>query len=72
VVRESVDYFRQNLRFESWDLPSAAAIPDAPPATRTCPECGTPCPDDATTCPACGTELGPPDAEAAAASTAPG
>jgi predicted PurR-regulated permease PerM len=72
VVRESVDYFRQNLRFESWDLPSAATIPDAPPGGRTCPECGTPCPQDATTCPACGTELGGPDAEAAAASTAPG
>jgi len=73
VVRESVDYFRQNLRFESWDLPSAAEIPDAPPASRRpCPECGTPCPEDATTCPACGTELGGPDAEAAAASTAPG
>jgi len=73
VMRESVDYFRQNLRFESWDLPSAAEIPDAPPATqRPCPECGTPCPEDATTCQACGTELGGPDAEAAAASTAPG
>jgi predicted PurR-regulated permease PerM len=73
VVRESVDYFRQNLRFESWDLPSAAEIPDAPPAgRRPCPECGTPCPEDATTCPACGTELGGPDAEAAAASSAPG
>jgi predicted PurR-regulated permease PerM len=73
VVRESVDYFRQNLRFEPWDLPSAAEIPDAPPASRRpCPECGTPCPEEATTCPACGTELGGPDAEAAAASTAPG
>jgi len=73
VVRESVDYFRQNLRFESWDLPSAAEIPDAlPVARRPCSECGNPCPEDATTCPACGTELGPPDAEAAAASTAPG
>jgi putative heme transporter len=75
VVRESVDYFRQNLRFESWDLPSAATIPDAPVGgieLRTCPECGTPCPENATTCAACGTELGPPDAEAAAASTAPG
>jgi predicted PurR-regulated permease PerM len=73
VVRESIDYFRSNLRFESWDLPSAAAIPDAlPAARRPCPECGTPCPEDATTCPACGTELGGPDAEAAAASTAPG
>jgi putative heme transporter len=73
VLRESVDYCRQNLRFESWDLPSAAEIPDAlPVARRACPECGNPCPEDATTCPACGTELGPPDAEAAAASTAPG
>ncbi|HEX5622039.1 MAG TPA: AI-2E family transporter [Solirubrobacteraceae bacterium] len=73
VLRESVDYFRQNLRFEPWDLPSAAEIPDAPPASRRpCPECGTPCPEDATACPACGTELGGPDAEAAAASTAPG
>jgi putative heme transporter len=73
VLRESVDYFRQNMRFESWDLPSAAEIPDALPApTRPCPECGRPCPEDATTCPACGTELGGPDAEAAAASSAPG
>src|SRR5215216_7370380 len=73
VVCESVDYFRQNLRFEAWDLPSAAEIPDAlPAARRPCPECGAPCPEDAATCPACGTELGGPDAEAAAASTAPG
>jgi predicted PurR-regulated permease PerM len=74
IVRESVDYFRQNLRFEHWDLPSAAAlVPDALPAShRPCPECGAPCPETATTCPACGTELGGPDAEAAAASTAPG
>src|SRR5215213_7813630 len=73
IVRESVDYFRQNLRFEPWDLPSAAEVPDAlPAARRPCPECGAPCPEDAATCPACGTELGGPDAEAAAASTAPG
>ena len=73
VVRASVDYFRENLRFEPWDLPSAAEIPDTPPQSRRpCPECGTPCPEDATRCPACGTELGGPDAEAAAASTAPG
>jgi putative heme transporter len=73
IVRESVDYFRQNLRFESWDLPSAAELRAAtPPPGRPCPECGTPCPEGVTTCPACGTELGGPDAEAAAASTAPG
>lgn len=37
-----------------------------------CPECGAPRPAGATACPACGTELGEPDGEAAAASTAPG
>jgi predicted PurR-regulated permease PerM len=74
ILRESFDYFRQNLRFEPWDLPAAAPpVPDAPPASqRTCPECGEPCPAGAGECPACGTELGGPDAEAAAASTAPG
>jgi predicted PurR-regulated permease PerM len=75
VIRESVDYFRQNLRFESWDLPtSKAAERFELPVThvRPCPECGAPCTDADTTCPSCGTELGGPDAEAAAASTAPG
>jgi putative heme transporter len=74
IVRESVDYFRHNFTFERWDLPSAAEpVPDAlPPATRACPECGARCSERATTCPSCGTELGGPDAEAAAASTAPG
>jgi putative heme transporter len=74
IARESVDYFRQNLRFESWDLPSAAEpMPDAlPEPTRPCPECGAQVPESATTCPSCGTELGGPDAEAAATSTAPG
>src|SRR3954451_6331964 len=75
VLRESLDYFRQNLRFESWDLPTAAA-PDRYelPVThvRPCPECGAPCTDADATCPSCGTELGGPDAEAPAASTAPG
>ena len=57
--------------FEPWDLPSAAEpVPDALP--RRCPECGAPCPERATECPACGTELGGPDAEAAATSSAPG
>jgi predicted PurR-regulated permease PerM len=75
VVRESVDYFRQNLRFEPWDLPSASEAERYElPLTyvRPCPECGAPCTDADTTCPSCGTELGGPDAEAAAASTAPG
>src|SRR3954468_24499017 len=75
VLRESLDYFRQNLQFESWDLPTAAE-PDRfeLPVThvRPCPECGAPCTDADATCPSCGTELGGPDAEAAAASTAPG
>ncbi len=74
IVRESVDYFRHNFTFDRWDLPSAAdPVPDAlPDARRECPECGTDCPEGAKTCPSCGTELGGPDAEAAAASTAPG
>jgi predicted PurR-regulated permease PerM len=71
MVRESVVYFRRHYRFEQWDLQSATdASPDAPP--RHCPECGAPCPEQATECPACGTELGGPDAEAAATSSAPG
>jgi predicted PurR-regulated permease PerM len=75
VIRESVDYFRQNLRFESWDLPTSKEPERFElPVThvRPCPECGAPCTDADTTCPSCGTELGGPDAEAAAASTAPG
>ena len=72
--RETFDYARQNLVFERWDLPSAAEpVPDAPPEPhRLCPECGAPCPERATECPACGTELGGPDAEATATSSAPG
>ena len=71
IVRESVVYFRRHYRFERWDLPSAAEpVPDSLP--RRCPECGAACPERATECPACGTELGGPDAEAAATSSAPG
>jgi predicted PurR-regulated permease PerM len=70
IMRESFDYFRRHYRFDRWDLPSAAEpVPDVPP--RQCPECGAPCPERATECPSCGTELGGPDAEAAAASSAP-
>src|ERR671925_1933200 len=73
ILRETVVYFRGHLRFERWDLPSAAEpVPDTPPEPeRRCPECGARCPESATQCPACGTELGGPDAEAAAASAAP-
>jgi predicted PurR-regulated permease PerM len=67
IARETVVYFRRHYRFDAWDLPSAT---DAP--ARTCPECGAPCPAQATECPSCGTELGEADAEAAAASSAPG
>jgi predicted PurR-regulated permease PerM len=73
-LRETWDYAKQNLVLERWDLPNAAEpVPDAPPEPRrVCPECGSSAPASATECPACGTELGGPDAEAAAASTAPG
>jgi putative heme transporter len=66
IARETVVYFRRHYRFDAWDLPSAT---DAP--VRICPECGARSPEQATECPACGTELGGPDAEAAAASSAP-
>jgi putative heme transporter len=74
IVRESVVYFRLHYRFDRWDLPSAAEpVPDAlPEPSRRCPECGAAVPERADACPACGTELGGPDAEAAAASSAPG
>jgi predicted PurR-regulated permease PerM len=67
IARETVVYFRRHYRFDAWDLPSAT---DAP--ARVCPECGARVAEAATECPACGTELGGPDAEAAAASSAPG
>ncbi len=76
IVRESVDYFRTNFTFERWDLPSASRADGEerppPPAERECPECGARCPEGATTCPSCDTELSGAEAEAAAASTAPG
>jgi putative heme transporter len=75
ILRESVVYFRRHLVFERWDLP--AVPPSAPtpagtaPAADRCPECGAPRAPDESVCRACGTELGAPDAEAAAASAAP-
>jgi predicted PurR-regulated permease PerM len=88
IVRESVVYFRRHLVFEGWDLPAVApaatdagGAPEAlraPPAHDAgeiegrCPECGAERRPGASTCPACGTELGEPDGEAAAASSAPG
>jgi hypothetical protein len=74
ILRESVDYFRRHYVFDRWDLPSAAeSVPDAlPEPARRCPECGSALPDRADACPSCGTELGGPDAQAAAASSAPG
>jgi predicted PurR-regulated permease PerM len=70
ILRESVDYFRQNFAFEGWDLPKATerGADDGGP----CPECGTHNPAAAAACAACGTDLGDPDARAAAAAAAPG
>ncbi len=67
ILRESVVYFRRHFRFEPWDLPAAGREQGSP-----CPECGAPNPPGAAACRACGTELGDPDARAAAASAAPG
>jgi uncharacterized membrane protein YvbJ len=38
---------------------------------RTCPECGTPAPEESAYCSACGTELADADETVAAASAAP-
>jgi predicted PurR-regulated permease PerM len=78
MVRETVVYFRRHLTFERWDLP--AVVPPPPPAAedpapepeRRCPECEAPLDAAAGVCPACGTELGEPEGEAAATSSAPG
>jgi putative heme transporter len=73
ILRESVVYFRRHLVFERWDLPTAPPPPAAAPAAPDdrCPECGAARTPGESTCRSCGTELGGPDAEAAAASAAP-
>jgi predicted PurR-regulated permease PerM len=71
ILRESVVYFQRHLIFERWDLPAAAPEPPREPVAR-CPECGAARTPGARVCPECGTELGGPDAEAAAATSAPG
>jgi putative heme transporter len=73
ILRESVVYFRRHLVFERWDLPTAPPPPAAEPAAPDdrCPECGAPRTAGESRCRSCGTELGGPDAEAAAASAAP-
>jgi predicted PurR-regulated permease PerM len=72
ILRETVVYFRGHLRLEPWDLPAAERAQANAERERHCPECGAACPPGARVCPACGTELGEPDAEAAATSAAPG
>ena len=78
VLRESVVYAREHLVLEPWGTPSAAQLgyagarpPNPPPASRRCPECGTPASFDDAYCRACGTELAGADETAAAASAAP-
>ena len=69
ILRETIVYLREHLRFERWDLPAQAP----PPRTQVrCPECGVQVAAGAPVCPACGTELADRDAAAAAAASAPG
>ena len=74
VIRETVVYMRRHVVLEPWGTPSAEELrrrnERRPPAA--CPECGEPRQAGAAFCPACGTELGPADEAAAAASAAPG
>lgn len=74
VIRETIDYLREHLVFERWDIPSVRDLAPgrAPPQGVPCPECGAARPPEASFCPACGTELGSADEAASAASAAPG
>ena len=77
MLRETVVYLRRHVVLEPWPtlqpaLADAGLFGGEPPPGRGCAECGAAVPEGAAFCPACGTELGDPDAQAAAASTAPG
>ena len=77
ILRESFDYFRQNLRVRAVGPARRAAAGAGracadPIRARPARSAASAAPAGASECPACGTELGGPDAEAAAASTAPG
>ena len=67
IVRETIVYMHEHLRFQRWDLPAEAPPPSA---QEHCPECGALIARGARACAACGTELG--DGESAAAATAAG
>jgi predicted PurR-regulated permease PerM len=68
ILRETVVYMHQHLRFQRWDLPAESP---PPPRVEHCPECGALVPRGAQECAACGTELGDRDAAASASASAP-
>jgi predicted PurR-regulated permease PerM len=73
IVRETVVYMRRHLVFEPWPHAQLAGLGmlEDDEVERPCPECGAALPEAAAVCPACGTEIGPPDQAAAAASAGP-
>ena len=72
ILRETVVYMRRHLTLEPWPRAPEVALAGVGTQSAACPECGAERPSGATVCPACGTELGEPDGEAAAASVGPG
>jgi predicted PurR-regulated permease PerM len=71
ILRETTVYLRRHLVLEPWGTPAALAGVGLTRPPPPCPECGAQRPPGAAFCPACGTELGPPDAVAAAAAAGP-
>ena len=74
ILRETIVYMRRHLVLEPWPRNVALAgggfgldAREGPP----CPECGAPVTPGAAECDACGTELGAPEAGAAAAASGP-